>query len=437
MALVDSDGNPVNSGPEASAKVEILVVQEGAGDVDNNYICGDSEVVISEKKGRKPLLSRNYFKMKKGILDLDNIKFKNESKWTKTCEVNLVARVVENLNGTNVKDAKTESFRVVDCRSTLYKKHDPPMLSDEVWRLEKICRGGRLHKRLQEAKIYSVKDFLISLNLDTRSLQERLNVGAEKFKVIVDHARRCMIGGKLHMYYTPGCDKKVPVVFDVVGHLRGLLHEQLFVPVDNLAEHEKVEAQKMVVSAFEHWEDVQSIDNESSLADIPSLLSNGVNTSIPSRIESPSGSSFGICTTINGNGRAFSRTSSWHMSPIYSFGSTSCFDGSAGLLQMDNMDFISHGMNSADFSKTLCADLGDNEHQQFLIFNHDDCLQFENLNVESCADQSSASIGCQRDDDHVPSSSRARSRWRMAVVSIRKRIMAPEDIHAQKKQRHS
>ncbi|XP_027126518.1 calmodulin-binding protein 60 A [Coffea arabica] len=423
LALVDSDGNLVNSGPEASARVEILVVQEGACHGDNSYNCGDSEGVISEKKGRKPLLFRNYFKMKEGIVDLEDVKFKNKAKWTKSCEVNLVARVVENLNGTKVKDAKTESFRVMDCRSTLYKKHDPPMLSDEVWRLQKIGKEGRLHKRLQEAKIYSVKEFLISLNLDPRSLQQRLNVGAEKFKVIVDHARRCEIGGKLYVYHTSGHERKFPVVFDVVGHLRGLVREQLFVPVHDLAEDEKVEAHKMVVSAFEHWEDVQSIDNEASLADIPSQFSGGVNTSISSRIESPTGSNFGICNTISGNCRALSRTSSRHMSPVYSIGGTSFFDGVAGLFQMDNMD-------------SACAD-SDNEYQQFLIWNHDDSLEFGNPNVESRADQSTADIGCHRIDAQVLSPSRAQLRWRMAIVSVRKRNMAPEDTHSQKKQRHS
>ena len=69
---------------------------------------------------------------------------------------------------------------------------------------------------------------------------QRLNVGAEKFKVIVDHARRCEIGGKLYVYHTSGHERKFPVVFDVVGHLRGLVREQLFVPVHDLAEDEKV-----------------------------------------------------------------------------------------------------------------------------------------------------------------------------------------------------
>ncbi|KAL3512926.1 hypothetical protein ACH5RR_025643 [Cinchona calisaya] len=433
LALVDSEGNPVNSGPEASAKVEIVVLQEGADDGDN---CVESNAMIGEKKERKPILSKTCLKLKEGIADLDDFKFKNNRLWTKRSEVKLVARVVENLNGTIVKDATTESFLVMDCRIPLYKKHYPPLLSDDVWRLEKIRRGGQLHKRLQRANINTVEELLRSLNLDAQSLQERLDVSAAKFKAIVDHAQTCMIGSNLHKYYSPNCERKAAVVFDVVGRLQGLLHGDQFVSVDNLAEDEKVDAHKMVVSAFEHRKDVQPIDIVASIADFPSQSPNGVNTSSSPRVESPSGSDYGMCKAIDGIDNALSRASSRHLSPIYSLGRMSSFDG-FGSLPMDNMEFLSQGIHYSDLSTTACADPGDNEHLQFLIFDHNDNLQCANPSLEAQADQSTAATGGQRAVAHVPSSSQARSRWRMAVVSLRKRIIAPEDSHAQKKQRHS
>lgn len=42
----------------------------------------------------------------------------------------------------------------------VYKKHYPPALDDEVWRLEKIGKDGSFHKRLNKANIFTVEHFL-------------------------------------------------------------------------------------------------------------------------------------------------------------------------------------------------------------------------------------------------------------------------------------
>ena len=43
---------------------------------------------------------------------------------------------------------------------TVYKKHYPPFLRDEVWRLERIAKDGAFHTRLASKNILTVKDFL-------------------------------------------------------------------------------------------------------------------------------------------------------------------------------------------------------------------------------------------------------------------------------------
>lgn len=53
----------------------------------------------------------------------------------------------------------------------VYKKHHPPALFDEVWRLEKIGKDGAFHKRLSRENINTVKDFLILLFLDPPRLR--------------------------------------------------------------------------------------------------------------------------------------------------------------------------------------------------------------------------------------------------------------------------
>jgi hypothetical protein len=53
----------------------------------------------------------------------------------------------------------------------VYKKHYPPALKDEVWRLEKIGKDGSFHKRLNKAGISTVEDFLRLVVRDPQKLR--------------------------------------------------------------------------------------------------------------------------------------------------------------------------------------------------------------------------------------------------------------------------
>lgn len=54
---------------------------------------------------------------------------------------------------------------------TVYKKHYPPALNDDVWRLEKIGKDGSFHKRLNKAGIFTVEDFLRLVVKDSQKLR--------------------------------------------------------------------------------------------------------------------------------------------------------------------------------------------------------------------------------------------------------------------------
>ena len=54
----------------------------------------------------------------------------------------------------------------------MYKKHYPPALSDEVWRLEKIGKDGPFHKRLSTAGIFTVEEFLRLVVRDQQKLRK-------------------------------------------------------------------------------------------------------------------------------------------------------------------------------------------------------------------------------------------------------------------------
>jgi hypothetical protein len=60
---------------------------------------------------------------------------------------------------------------IILCVISVYKKHYPPALHDEVWRLDRIAKDGALHKKLIKAEIVTVEDFLRLLVKDPQRLR--------------------------------------------------------------------------------------------------------------------------------------------------------------------------------------------------------------------------------------------------------------------------
>lgn len=120
LALVDDNtGEIVESGPEASAKVEIVVLRGEFGD-DNGgnwtveEFCGN---IVREREGQKSLLAETvHVRLNKGIGSIDKIKFTHSSIYMKMGMFRLGARIVDTFNNIQVKEARTESFTVKDGR---------------------------------------------------------------------------------------------------------------------------------------------------------------------------------------------------------------------------------------------------------------------------------------------------------------------------------
>ncbi|KAK6924890.1 Calmodulin binding protein, central domain [Dillenia turbinata] len=175
VALVDAFTEQIiSSGPESLAKVEIVVLEgDFDGDEGNNWTLEEFKTnIVREREGKKPLLTGDTFvNLQEGVGLVGEISFTDNSSWTRSRKFRLGARVVNNSDKTRVREAKTESFIVRDHRGELYKKHYPPSLFDEVWRLEKIGKDGAFHKRLSRENIHTVKDFLTLLILDSPRLR--------------------------------------------------------------------------------------------------------------------------------------------------------------------------------------------------------------------------------------------------------------------------
>ncbi|KAH7865856.1 hypothetical protein Vadar_012172 [Vaccinium darrowii] len=224
VALFDATTKQfVTSGREAFAKVEIVAVK-GDFEGDNWTLEEFNNNIVGGKEGKKSLLTGNvHLNLEGGVGIVSEIYFTHNAHWRKACKLRLGAKVVDNLNGTRVREAVTEPFVLKDFRHTYTAKHNLPSPNDEVWRLKNIAKDGPYHNQLVGENIKTVKDFLIRYFINPESLQ---NVS------IVVYSR------------------SLGLVKDGNGQSPMLKH---------------AEANKLVVSARENMGDVKTFDDETSL----------------------------------------------------------------------------------------------------------------------------------------------------------------------------
>ncbi|XP_076895638.1 calmodulin-binding protein 60 A-like [Bidens hawaiensis] len=270
VALIDSHtGKTISIGIESSSKVEIVVLEGDFGDdIGDNWTLEEFNAnIVKERRGKKPLISGNsILNLKDGVGLVGDLCFTDNSSWTRSRKFRLGARVLDNVDGVRVREAKTESFVVRDHRGELYKKHHPPYLCDEVWRLEKISKDGAFHKRLNKENVKTVKDLLVLFFLDPTMLRHILGpaMSTKMWEVVVEHAMRCVIDDNKLYLYCPQSQKKDGVVFNVVGQVLGVLADCKYVVADNLSDTEKAEAHKLVLHAFQNLDKVLPYDDEAS-----------------------------------------------------------------------------------------------------------------------------------------------------------------------------
>ncbi|XP_059290884.1 calmodulin-binding protein 60 A-like isoform X2 [Lycium ferocissimum] len=168
VALIDDNtGEIVECGPEASAKVEIVVLKgEFGGDNEGNWTAEEfCSNVVQEREGKKsPLAETVNVRLYKGIGSIDKIRFTHSSRYMRKGMFSLGARIADTFNSIRVKEARTESFTVKDGRQLYKEKRDPPSLSDGVQRLKNIGRDS--NNRLLGENVNTVEDFLILLLKD-------------------------------------------------------------------------------------------------------------------------------------------------------------------------------------------------------------------------------------------------------------------------------
>ncbi|RVW29822.1 Calmodulin-binding protein 60 B [Vitis vinifera] len=246
IVLVDANsGSVVTSGPESSVKLDVVVLE---GDFNNEDEEGwtqeefDSHVV-KEREGKRPLLTGDLqVTLKEGVGTLGDLTFTDNSSWIRSRKFRLGLKVALGFcEGIHIREAKTEAFTVKDHRGELYKKHYPPALTDDVWRLEKIGKDGSFHKRLNNSHIYTVEDFLRLVVRDSQKLRSILGSGMSNkmWEALIEHAKTCTMSGKFYVYYSDDT-RNVGVIFNNIYELSGLIAGEQYFSADSLSESQKV-----------------------------------------------------------------------------------------------------------------------------------------------------------------------------------------------------
>ncbi|XP_071696847.1 calmodulin-binding protein 60 B-like isoform X2 [Rutidosis leptorrhynchoides] len=222
IVLFDTETNQVvTSGPLSSLKIQIVPLDgEFSVDDDEDWSKKDFEAkIIYARDGKRPLVTGDLVVvLKDGVGDLGEVYFTDNSSWIRSRTFRLGAQAV--VSDVRIKEARSEPFVVKDHRGESYKKHHPPSLDDDIWRLEKISKDGAFRKRLAEKGIRTVKHFLQMYVTNESSLRKILGESCIKiWDAIIKHAKDCIIDDNLFMYNcgTEGATLLFNCIFKIVG----------------------------------------------------------------------------------------------------------------------------------------------------------------------------------------------------------------------------
>ncbi|KAL5212036.1 hypothetical protein ABZP36_022883 [Zizania latifolia] len=259
VVLLDAGtGCVVSSGPESSAKLDIVVLEGDFNNEDEEGWSGEEfdSHVVKEREGKRPLLTGDVqVTLKEGVGTVGELTFTDNSSWIRSRKFRLGLKISAGFcEGVRIREAKTEAFMVKDHRGELYKKHYPPALKDEVWRLEKIGKDGSFHKRLNKSGISTVEDFLRLVVRDPQKLRSILGSGMSNkmWEILVEHAKTCVLSGKYYIYYSDE-NRSVGAIFNNIYAFCGLISGEQFYSSESLDDSQKLFADALVKKAYDNW----------------------------------------------------------------------------------------------------------------------------------------------------------------------------------------
>lgn len=121
VVLIDTNtGNAVTSGPEAAAKLDVVVLEgDFNNEDDEDWTQEEFEShVVKEREGKRPLLTGDLqVTLKEGVGTLGDLTFTDNSSWIRSRKFRLGLKIASgSFESIRVREAKTEAFTVKDHR---------------------------------------------------------------------------------------------------------------------------------------------------------------------------------------------------------------------------------------------------------------------------------------------------------------------------------
>ncbi|XP_010926000.1 protein SAR DEFICIENT 1 [Elaeis guineensis] len=275
VLLVDTYNNEIpQSSLPSPLKVEVVVL-------DGDFPSNDHEdwtstefqnSMVKERTGRRPLITGEVnLTLRDGTASISDLTFTDNSSWIRSRHFRIGARIVPgSYDGPKIKEAMTEPFTVKDHRGELYRKHYPPTLGDEVWRLEKIGKDGAFHKRLSAARIDTVQDFLKLSVINPDELRRILgvNMSDRMWEGTHNHARTCHLGDKVYLHRGQDCTLLLNSICEVVGIITT---DGVMCTLKDFNISEEVYVQQLVREAYQNWDKLEEADGLLLNANVPLL----------------------------------------------------------------------------------------------------------------------------------------------------------------------
>ncbi|KAL6644276.1 hypothetical protein ACP70R_015884 [Stipagrostis hirtigluma subsp. patula] len=277
IQLVDTRTNYLITLPNnhlgSSLRLEVLVL-DGDFHCDNgNGWTTDqfSSAIVKARQGKRPLLvgTLNVQMSNHGVAVIDDVSFTDNSSWIRSRKFRIGVRVMQgSYLGPRIQEAVSESFTVKDHRGELYKKHYPPLLTDNVWRLKNIGKDGPIDKRLESEGIKNVQDFLKLNTIDPDKLKALLGMSEKQWTITLDHAKTCDISGKCYVFKTQGCD----ITFNPIGEIMAARIAEHTCSFPELHPQHQFQVKQLANQAYQQWYQLEVVVTEVPLAASKSLI---------------------------------------------------------------------------------------------------------------------------------------------------------------------
>lgn len=293
VVLMDANTRTVvSSGPQASLKIEIVPLDADFGfDDQKDWSRGEFAAnVIREREGRRPLVTGELtVTLQDGVGQLGDIVFTDNSSWQRSRKFRLGARPVHKVSDEmRIREGRSEAFVVKDHRGELYKKHHPPHLHDEIWRLERIAKDGAFHKRLASQGLESVQKFLQLYMTDPTMLRTVLGCGISNkiWDTIIEHAATCVLDdSKFYSYFDAA--QSIGLLFDSIYKVVGVTFDgHNYESLHNLSPPQKALVENIKRQAYKNVNNFIPVDASAifgpsrSLTPLPAEPFNGPNLAL-------------------------------------------------------------------------------------------------------------------------------------------------------------